>query len=130
MWLFLRIWEDVVGAFLYPGLVLQSVHLLNIDNVPHLFGLRRSSSSTKVDPDPSNLHAELSASFTDCCLRCLSNPKYRIHEETGVNINIYFSHLIVNDSLRDYPNINVVLPVVDNTNHWHLARFTGNYLQY
>ena len=44
--LFLRIGEDVVGGFLYPGLVLQGVHLLNIDNVPHLLGLLRSSSTT------------------------------------------------------------------------------------
>ena len=71
--LFLRIGEDVVGGFLYPGLVLQGVNLLNIDNVPHLLGLLRSSSSTEVDTDPSNLHADVGISFTSCGLFRLSN---------------------------------------------------------
>ena len=93
-----RIWEDVVGTFLYPSLVLHGVHLLHIDNVPLLFGLSRSSPSTEVDPDPSNLQAEVSTSFTDCRLTCLSNTKYKIYEETGRSEYEYqdiFSHLVV-----------------------------------
>ena len=115
--LFLRIGEDVVGGFLYPGLVLQGVHLLNIDNVPHLLGLLRSSSTTEVDTDPSNLHANIGTSFTDCGLFRLSNTKYELRSSRSEGC----SHLVVNHFVRDNPHINVVLPVVDNTNIRHLA---------
>ena len=93
MFFFLRIWEDVVGGFLYPGLVLQGVHLLNIHNVLLLFGLPRSSSTTEVDTDSSTLHADIGTSFTDFRLFCLENAKYNSYEQE------YFSHLIVNHCL-------------------------------
>ena len=115
--IFLRIGEDVVGGFLYPGLVLQGVHLLNIHNIPLLFGLQCSSSPTEGDTDPSNLHADIGTSFTDCGLFRLSNTKYELRSSRSEGC----SHLVVNHFVRDNPHINVVLPVVDDTNVRHLA---------
>ena len=115
--LFLRIGEDVVGGFLYPGLVLQGVHLLNIDNVPHLFSFLRSSTTTEGNTDPTNLHADIGTSFTDCGLFRLSNTKYELRSSRSEGC----SHLVVNHFVRDNPHINVVLPVVDDTNIRHLA---------
>ena len=72
----LRIGEDVVGAFLDPRLVLQGVHLLQIDDVPLGAGLRGSPSCSEVDTDPGNLHADIDTSFTDFRLYCLLDTKF------------------------------------------------------